>query len=239
MQLSRMRGMTAMYHRRFFLDVNITTVLILVLFVVGWWGVEQAFLLVPVVALIGAVQTAFDSSYLVFARWYASYLERYLNERVGERIHVAAELEDAYLFELGTPKIVTIPIGGGFTWFSYVTIFYTVIGAFAYLFGLVLGWDTLMAAPLPVILLYSLGLYRHDDRIVARWHLVVRGRKRRATASEGLGGSFRRAALHIRRRRLNRTEHNPRGEPNGRYPNCHRNSHCRHVRCDCCGDDHR
>ena len=159
MQLSRMRGMTAMYHRRFFLDVNLTTVLILVLFVIGWWGVEQAFLLVPVVALIGAVQTAFDSSYLVFARWYASYLERYLNERVGERIHVAAELEDAYLFELGAPKIVTIPIGGGFTWFSYVTIFYTVIGAFAYLFGLVLGWDKLMAAPLPVILLYSLGLY--------------------------------------------------------------------------------
>ena len=159
MQLSRMRGMTAMYHRRFFLDVNLATVLILVLFVVGWWGVEQAFLLVPVMALIGAVQTAFDSSYLVFARWYSSYLERYLNGRVGERIHVAAELEDAYLFELGTPKIVTIPIGGGFTWFSYVTIFYTVIGAFAYLFGLVLGWDTLMAAPLPVILLYSLGLY--------------------------------------------------------------------------------
>ena len=159
MQLSRMRGMTAMYHRRFFLDVNLATVLILVLFVVGWWGVEQAFLLVPVVALIGAVQTAFDSSYLVFARWYASYLERYLNERVGERIHVAAELEDAYLFELGAPKIVTIPIGGGFTWFSYVTVFYTVIGAFAYLFGLVLGWDTLMAAPLPIILLYSLGLY--------------------------------------------------------------------------------
>jgi hypothetical protein len=33
-QPSRMRGMTAMYHRRFFLDVNLTTVLILVLFVV-------------------------------------------------------------------------------------------------------------------------------------------------------------------------------------------------------------
>ena len=159
MQLSRMRGMTAMYHRRFFLDVNLTTVLILVLFVVGWWGVEEAFLLVPVVALIGAVQTAFDSSYLMFARWYAAYLERYLDERLGERIHVAAELEATYLFELGSRKIVTIPTGGGFTWFSYVTVFYTVIGALAYLFGLALGWDTLMSAPLPIILLYSGGLY--------------------------------------------------------------------------------
>jgi hypothetical protein len=151
--------MTAMYHRRFFLDVNLTTVLVLVLLVVGWWGVEPAFLLVPVVALIGAVQTAFDSAYLVFARWYAAYLERYLNDQLGERIHVGAELEATYLFELGTRKVVTIPIGGGFTWFSYVTIFYTVVGVFAYLFGLVLGWDTLTSAPPPIVILYSVGLF--------------------------------------------------------------------------------
>ena len=40
-----------------------------------------------------------------------------------------------------------------------MTVFYTVIGALAYLFGLALGWDTLMSAPLPIILLYSGGLY--------------------------------------------------------------------------------
>jgi hypothetical protein len=158
-QLSRMRGMTAMYHRRFFLDVNITTVLILALFVVGWFGAEPAFLLIPVVALIGAVQTAFDSSYLTFARWYAAYLERYLNERLGVRIHVAAELENTYLFELASPKIVTIPISGGFTWFSFVTIFYTVIGALAYVFGLVLGWDAMTAAPVGVAVLYQVSLF--------------------------------------------------------------------------------
>lgn len=158
-QLSRMRGMTAMYHRRFFLDVNITTVLILALFVVGWFGAEPAFLLIPVVALIGAVQTAFDSSYLTFARWYAAYLERYLNERLGARIHVAAELENTYLFELGSPKIVTIPIAGGFTWFSFVTIFYTVIGALAYVFGLVLGWEALATAPIGLMVLYLASLF--------------------------------------------------------------------------------
>lgn len=158
-QLVRMRGMTAMYHRRFFLDVNITTVLVLALLVVGWFGAEPAFLVVPVVALMGAVQTAFDASYLIFARWYAMYLERYLNERLGERIHVAAEMEAAYLFPLGSPKIVTIPVGGGFTWFSFVTVFYTVLGAFAYLFGLILGWGTLVDAPVGVAVLYAVGLF--------------------------------------------------------------------------------
>ncbi len=158
-QLVRMRGMTAMYHRRFFLDVNITTVLVLALLVVGWFGAEPAFLVVPVVALMGAMQTAFDASYLIFARWYAMYLERYLNERLGERIHVAAEMEAAYLFPLGSPKIVTIPVGGGFTWFSFVTVFYTVLGAFAYLFGLILGWGTLVDAPVGVAVLYAVGLF--------------------------------------------------------------------------------
>lgn len=151
MQLSRMRGMTALYHKRFFFDVNFTTVAVVVLLVVGWWGVPEAFLLVPVVALIGAVATAFDSSYLTFARWYATYLEGYLNRIVGERIHVAAELEATYLFELGTPKIVTIPIRGEFTWFSFVTIFYTLVGATAYVFGLALGWEVLMDTAPPAM----------------------------------------------------------------------------------------
>ena len=158
-QLSRMRGMTAMYHRRFFLDVNVTTVLIVTLLVVGWFGAEPAFLIVPVVALMGAVQTAFDSSYLIFARWYAAYLERYLNDRVGERIHVAAEMEAAYLFELGAPKIVTIPVAGGFTWFSFVTIFYTLLGALAYVFGLILGWGALTEAPIGSAILYTAALF--------------------------------------------------------------------------------
>jgi len=36
--------------------------------------VEEAFLLVPVVALFGAPVTAFDASYLVFSRHYATAL---------------------------------------------------------------------------------------------------------------------------------------------------------------------
>jgi hypothetical protein len=153
-QLGRMRGMTAMYHRRFFFDVNLTSVSVVVLLLVGWWRIEEAFLLVPVVALMGAVATAFDASYLMFARWYAAYLERYLDDAAGERVLVAAELEDTYLFPLGTPKVVTIPIGGSFTWFSFVTVFYTVVGVAAYAFGIILGWGAMASAPIPVVVLY-------------------------------------------------------------------------------------
>ena len=157
-QLRRMRGMTGLYHKQFFRDITITTVLVIALFVVAWWEVPQAYLLIPVVALMGAVQTAFDSSYLIFARWYATYLERYLNEQAGQRILVAASLEATYLFPLGTRKVVTIPLGGGFSWFSMVTVFYTLIGAVSYLFGLVLGWDVLTSASSTVQALYLVPL---------------------------------------------------------------------------------
>jgi hypothetical protein len=158
MQLGRMRGMTSLYHKRFFFDISFTTAVILALLVIGWWQVPEAFLLVPVVALMGAVATAFDSSYLIFARWYAASLERYLNQRLGENILVAAELEAAYLFDLGTPKIVTIPIDGQWTWFSFMTIFYTIIGGLAYIFGLALGWEVLLDAPAGLFVLYLAGL---------------------------------------------------------------------------------
>jgi hypothetical protein len=146
-QLGRMRGMTGMYHRRFFFDINITTVLVLALLLIGWWSVPEAFLLVPVVALIGAVQTAFDASYLIFARTYAARLELSINSTIGDDILVAAELENVYLFPLKTAKIVTIPLDGSFTWFGFVTVFYTVIGIASFGFGLALGWDVLRSGP--------------------------------------------------------------------------------------------
>ena len=79
-QLGRMRGMTALYHRRFFTDVWLTLLLWLALVVAGDLGSELAFVMLPFVALFGAVITAFDASYLIFARHYAAALERYLND---------------------------------------------------------------------------------------------------------------------------------------------------------------
>ena len=162
-QLGRMRGMTALYHRRFFFDINLTTVVTFALFIVGWWGIPEAFLLIPVAALIGAVQTAFDASYLIFAREYAARLEAFINERLDADVLVAADMEDAYLFPLGVRKVVSIPLDGTFSWFAFVTLFYTVVGAASFGFGLALGWDTLRSGSdamgaVYLVLLIGLGL---------------------------------------------------------------------------------
>lgn len=142
-QLSRMRGMTRYYHERFFSDVRFSTAASLALLVAGWWGVPEAFLLVPVVALVGAVMTAFDASYLIFARHYAARLEVRLGASAGTDALVAAELESAYLFPLDRPKLVAAAFGDGFTWFGFVTLFLTGVGAAAFGFGVALGWPVL------------------------------------------------------------------------------------------------
>lgn len=138
--------MTRYYHERFFVDIRFTTVAELTLFVVGFWEVPAAFLLIPMVALLGAVQTAFDASYLIFARQYAARLEQAINERTDGTMLIGAELEEAYLFPLNRPKLVVASLGRDFSWFGFMTLFYTALGVAAYGFGLVLGWEVLADA---------------------------------------------------------------------------------------------
>ncbi len=114
-QLGRMRGMTRYYHERFFSDVRLVAVAVVALLVLGWWEVPEAFLLVPPVALFGAAMTAFDASYLLFARHYAARLEADLNEALGPDTLLAARVEDTYLFPLNDRKIVVASLGSGFT----------------------------------------------------------------------------------------------------------------------------
>lgn len=144
-QLHRMRGMTLEYHRRFFGDIRLAVVLITALFVAGFWEVPEAFLLIPVVAIYTAVQTAFDASYLIFARHYAVRLEGYLNDRLGATVHVGGAMESAYLFPLDERKIVTAAFGRGFSWFGFVTLFQTSLGMAAAGFGLALGWAEVLS----------------------------------------------------------------------------------------------
>lgn len=131
--------MTRYYHEQFFSDIRLQVVVTVVLFVVGFWEVEGAFLLIPVVALYGAVQTAFDASYLMFARHYATRLEGFINARLDDPVLIAAELEDTYLFPLNDRKIVTAAFGSGFSYFGFVTLFFTLLGIVTYVFGLILG----------------------------------------------------------------------------------------------------
>ena len=174
-QLSRMRGMNALYHRQFFSDIRFTTVTVLALFVAGAAVDRWIFLAVPFVALLGAASTAFDASYLIFSRQYATRLERYINERTGSNVLVANELEDAYLFPIDRTKIVTLRFGADFTWFGFMTAFYTLLGVAAYLTGLALSLDVLSdsgRADIGFAYLVTLAVFTLGALAVGAWWFV-------------------------------------------------------------------
>lgn len=166
--------MTRYYHERFFSDVRYTSTLVVGLLVVGWWQVPEAFLLVPVVALLGANQTAFDASYLIFARQYAAVLESDLNSSLRKSVLVAAEMEDRYLFPLDKPKIVTARFGADFSWFGWVTLLYTALGLLAGAGGLALGWSTLNDAGAAWTFFYvgSLGSLLAISAVLGGWWFI-------------------------------------------------------------------
>lgn len=157
-QLARMRAMNSRYHQQFFRDVQFTTFLVFAILLLALTIEVRALVLLPFVALTGAVQTAFDASYLIFARHYATALEKRINLLVGEDALIAHRLEETYLFPLEQRKIVTLATGDGFTWFGFMTAYYTVLGLVAYAVGLIGGLTVLDESQVPIYLFVLVGL---------------------------------------------------------------------------------
>lgn len=170
--------MVALYHRQFFSDIRFSTAVELGLFALGFWIDARLFLTIPFVALIGANQTAFDASYLIFARHYAAALERVLNREVADGVLVAADLEDSYLFQLNTRKVVTLGFGSGFTWFGWMTAFYSLIGILSYAYGLVLGLEAISGTGEVVYVIALLGLTTMALAIGGWWFVGGVGERR-------------------------------------------------------------
>lgn len=183
-QLGRMRAMVGMYHRLFFRDVRVAMALVVLLLGLGWWVIPEMFLVVPFVCLWAATQTAFDASYLIMARHYAAALETFLNENGAEGVLVGAMLEDTYLFPLDTRKIVTVPIGGQFSWFSFMTVFIAANGVWAMAVGLWAGWGTLLELGHAARLTYLvvLGSFVTAALATGLWWFVGRVGERRLQA---------------------------------------------------------
>ncbi len=170
--------MNALYHRTFFRDIRTTVVLVLGVFVAAEVLGRHFLLLLPFLALLGAVQTAFDASYLILARHFAAALERRINREVGSDVLIAHRLEETYLFPLGRRKVVTIAGGDGFSWFGFVTIFYTVLGLAAYSVGLTLGLPALDTNVMPFYLVGLLALTASTLAVGVWWFVSGTGEER-------------------------------------------------------------
>jgi hypothetical protein len=110
---------------------------------------------------------------------------------MGEEILIAHQLEDVYLFPLDSTKIVTLPMGTPYTWFGYMTFFYTAIGIGAFVVGLIASWDVLTNwAPGPFAAAYGFGLAALTISALvvgARWFVKGEGERMLKEILDGSG----------------------------------------------------
>ena len=134
-QLNRIRGMNKYYHQQFLLDVRI-----LFFFTVIFWYLStensNAYYLLPIISLFGAVLLAFHAHYLIFSRNYSQFIEEKINKYSGKEILITHKLENSYLFPIQDKKLVVAKLGKNFTWFGFFTLFITIFGIFSYILAI-------------------------------------------------------------------------------------------------------
>lgn len=184
-QLGRMRGMLVSYYDLFFRSIGIGLVAVGVLFVGSFWPPTQAAaMLLPFVILYVGFHSAHLFSYVLFARTYASALERRINRELGSELLVAHRLEDAFFGSPGDPRLVAASLRRPLTMLAAETWHFTIAGAALFVVGTLLGHTTIQrvgepwsAWYLPVVIGWALlnGAYlawyfigRRDQRALER-----------------------------------------------------------------------
>ena len=92
---------------------------------------------------------------------------------------VASQLEDAYLLTLRARKVVTI--GRDFTWFGFVTVFFTVFGGAGYALGVHLGLESIEGQPATGLFLGVLAAITVASLVTGLWWFVAGTGERRLT----------------------------------------------------------
>ncbi len=176
-QLGRMRSMLYRYYELFYRFVFGGLVAVGALFISAFWPPTQAgAMLLPFVILYVGFHAASLFSYVVFARTFASAIERRINRELGADILVAHRLEVAYFGAPGDPKLVAGSLRRPLTMLAAETWHFTIAGAALFTVSTLLGSATVqrLGSPwsdvyVPVVLGWALlnGAY-------LAWYFVAR-----------------------------------------------------------------
>ena len=135
-QLERMRGMHYGYYVQFFQATHLFTVLTLLNIAVGLYSpLRAAILVLPFFIVYAGFFCAYLLTYNLFARIYATALEKKINQVLGSELLVAHKMEEAYIYRTPAPKFVAIDLGRPYTFIGASTVSFTVGGVTLYLFA--------------------------------------------------------------------------------------------------------
>ena len=143
-QLDRMRGMHYGYYVQFFQATHLFTVLTLANIGISLYHpLRAAILVLPFFIVYAGFFCAYLLTYNLFARIYATALEKKINSALGSELLVAHKMEEAYIYRTPAPKFVAIDLGRPYTFIGASTVSFTFGGVVLYLFAAYRAWQLL------------------------------------------------------------------------------------------------
>ena len=143
-QLERMRGMHYGYYVQFFQANHLFTVLTLLNLTVSLYHPLRAVILVlPFFIVYAGFFCAYLLTYNLFARIYATALEKKINALLGGEFLVAHKMEEAYIYRTPAPKFVAIDLGRPYTFIGASTVSFTFGGVLTYGLAAYRAWQLL------------------------------------------------------------------------------------------------
>lgn len=160
-QLGRMRGMLYKYYDQFYRFLNVHIIGLFALMAVALVAAERAALLLPFYVIFIGFHSSYLFSYVIFARTYATAIERALNRDLGGDYLVAHQLEASYIFPFSVPRFVAFSPRNPGSFLSAETAHFTAGGALLYIvfavWGVRVAWDA--GAGWGILYVLGLGLW--------------------------------------------------------------------------------
>ena len=156
-QLERMRGMHYGYYVQFFQANHLYTVLALVNITLAlYYPLRAVVLVLPFFIVYAGFFCAYLLTYNLFARIYATALEKKINSLLGAELLVAHKMEEIYFYRTPGIKFVALDLTQPWTTISASTISVTAGGVLTYILAGYRAYQILpaLAAHFPPLHLY-------------------------------------------------------------------------------------
>ena len=143
-QLERMRSMHYGYYVQFFQATHLFTVIALLTLAVSLFPpLRAAIFVLPFFIVYAGFFCAYLLCYNLFARIYATAVEKKINGLAGADYLVAHRMEEVYFYRTPGPKFVALDLTQPATFIGASTVSYTVGGVVLYLLAAYRSWQLL------------------------------------------------------------------------------------------------
>lgn len=183
-QLERMRAMLYKYSDLFYKLIVVGIIMIILMAVAGMTETLRATVLViPFFTIYIGVQSAYFLTYVIFARVYATGIEKRLNRHMQDDVLIAHRIEAEYLFPLRGPQFAGVPARFGQTFIGFLTIHFWLLGAGVIALSAYRAWQLLpaLAGEFPPVRYYFilLGGWSVLHLVYLVWYFGARRYERR------------------------------------------------------------